>query len=104
MKYFHFFLNFKKGNGVFASDGVIWKHHRKVASHMFSARLLRHTLAVGYDVVRCIEFVDCFLGCCLSPDTPFPPSFILFFYSRFPPLAPLVAFAPFLLFVVFVKS
>ena len=38
------------GNGVFASDGAIWKHHRKVASHMFSARLLRHTLAVGYDV------------------------------------------------------
>lgn len=38
------------GHGVFASDGAIWKHHRKIASHMFSRRLLRHTLAVGYDV------------------------------------------------------
>ena len=38
------------GNGVFASDGAVWKHHRKIASNMFSRRLLRHTLAVGYDV------------------------------------------------------
>ena len=40
------------GNGIFATDGKIWKHHRKVASHMFSQRLLKHTLAVGYDVSR----------------------------------------------------
>ena len=38
------------GSGIFASDGKIWKHHRKVASHMFSQRLLKHTLGVGYDV------------------------------------------------------
>ena len=49
-KEFQAWLSEFLGNGVFASDGVVWKHHRKVASNMFSRRLLRHTLAVGYDV------------------------------------------------------
>jgi len=29
------------GDGIFASDGAIWKAHRKVASNMFSRRLMR---------------------------------------------------------------
>merc|ERR1719206_1137040 len=29
------------GDGIFASDGEIWKHHRKVGSKMFSMRNLK---------------------------------------------------------------
>ena len=47
---------------------------------MFSARLLRHTLAVGYDVVRFIEiFVFSFYFSCFSPNPLFC-SFLLLSY------------------------
>jgi len=29
------------GDGIFTSDGALWKVHRKVASHMFSRSLMR---------------------------------------------------------------
>jgi len=35
------------GEGIFTSDGAVWKFHRKVASHMFSVRLLRESTAVA---------------------------------------------------------
>ena len=30
------------GNGIFVSDGTIWKKHRSIASKMFTIRLLRN--------------------------------------------------------------
>ena len=35
------------GEGIFVADGALWKLHRKVASHMFSTRLLRESCAVA---------------------------------------------------------
>eukprot|EP00656_Telonema_subtile_P034858 TRINITY_DN38881_c0_g1_i2.p1 TRINITY_DN38881_c0_g1~~TRINITY_DN38881_c0_g1_i2.p1 ORF type:complete len:521 (-),score=115.10 TRINITY_DN38881_c0_g1_i2:153-1715(-) len=37
------------GTGIFVEDGPRWKHHRKVASHMFSKRLLTQGAAVAFD-------------------------------------------------------
>ena len=48
------------GTGIFASDGAIWKTHRKAMSHMFSRNLLRATgdltltkLKLIEDIFRC---------------------------------------------------
>jgi len=35
------------GDGIFTSDGERWKTHRKVASHMFSRRLLRNSSEIA---------------------------------------------------------
>jgi len=35
------------GDGIFTADGPTWKFHRKVASHMFSARLMRESTFVA---------------------------------------------------------
>ena len=35
------------GNGIFSSDGAVWKMHRKIASHMFSRRMLRGSAKVS---------------------------------------------------------
>ena len=35
------------GDGIFTSDGKTWKHHRKVASHMFSRNLMRNGTTVA---------------------------------------------------------
>ena len=35
------------GDGIFASDGSVWTVHRKVASHMFSMRLLKESTRVA---------------------------------------------------------
>jgi cytochrome P450 len=35
------------GNGIFAADGAAWTLHRKVASHMFSMRLLKESTRVA---------------------------------------------------------
>ena len=35
------------GDGIFASDGKAWKHHRKVASNMFSRNLMRNGTTVA---------------------------------------------------------
>lgn len=35
------------GDGIFASDGLVWKFHRKVASRMFTNRLLRESTMIA---------------------------------------------------------
>jgi hypothetical protein len=35
------------GQGIFAADGAEWKFHRKVASHMFTTRLMRESAFVA---------------------------------------------------------
>jgi cytochrome P450 len=35
------------GDGIFTSDGAVWKFHRKVASHLFTHRLLRESTFVA---------------------------------------------------------
>ena len=40
------------GNGIFASDGAVWKHHRKVAVNMFSKRLLEDGMEVALGKTR----------------------------------------------------
>lgn len=37
------------GDGIFVADGDLWKTHRKVASHMFSRRLLRESCVIAND-------------------------------------------------------
>lgn len=39
------------GNGIFTSDGTPWKTHRKIASNMFSRRLMRESCSM-YVCVR----------------------------------------------------
>eukprot|EP00939_MAST-03C_sp_MAST-3C-sp1_P004737 g4737.t1 len=50
------------GDGIFASDGKIWKKHRKVASRMFSRKLMRNGTAVALSnakkVVQHIEGIS----------------------------------------------
>jgi len=44
------------GEGIFAADGPVWKFHRKVASRMFTNRLLREsTLIANKHSTRLIE-------------------------------------------------
>lgn len=40
------------GTGIFSSDGALWRMHRKVASHMFSQRLLREGTKIAVDECR----------------------------------------------------
>ncbi len=40
------------GDGIFTTDGALWKHHRKVASHMFSRNLMRHGTLVAIRQVK----------------------------------------------------
>jgi cytochrome P450 len=40
------------GDGIFTADGPTWKFHRKVASHMFSARLMRESTLVAARFTR----------------------------------------------------
>lgn len=40
------------GNGIFTADGNQWKHHRKVASNMFSRNLMRHGTAIAIKQVK----------------------------------------------------
>ena len=51
------FLKEFLGTGIFASDGAIWKFHRKVAVNMFSRRLLEHSSAVAMTQVCCCSRV-----------------------------------------------
>lgn len=37
------------GDGIFVADGTMWKTHRKVASNMFSRRLLRESCCIAND-------------------------------------------------------
>ena len=37
------------GNGIFASDGPVWRHHRKVAVNMFSKRLLQEGMELALE-------------------------------------------------------
>uniref|UniRef100_A0A7S2VVL8 Cytochrome P450 n=1 Tax=Triparma pacifica TaxID=91992 RepID=A0A7S2VVL8_9STRA len=47
------------GEGIFTSDGPLWKVHRKVASHMFSRNLMRNGTLVAIKQVKClIERLD----------------------------------------------
>ena len=40
------------GEGIFASDGKAWKHHRKVATNMFSRKLMRNGTVVAVKQLR----------------------------------------------------
>ncbi len=40
------------GNGIFTSDGAMWKLHRKIGARMFSSRLLRDGTAVALKQCR----------------------------------------------------
>mmetsp|Transcript_14659 Transcript_14659/g.29168 ORF Transcript_14659/g.29168 Transcript_14659/m.29168 type:complete len:521 (-) Transcript_14659:82-1644(-) len=40
------------GTGIFASDGALWKYHRKVASNMFSRNLMRTGTTVALQQVQ----------------------------------------------------
>jgi cytochrome P450 len=45
------------GKGIFASDGAVWKVHRKIASHMFSRRLLQ--LGTGVATRNAARLLSC---------------------------------------------
>jgi cytochrome P450 len=52
-------LNDFLGNGIFATDGPVWKLHRKVATGMFSKKLLRNgTEAALAQAKKLLEKVD----------------------------------------------
>lgn len=42
------------GKGIFSSDGRIWRMHRKIASHMFSQRMLRESAKVTVSTAQSI--------------------------------------------------
>lgn len=43
------------GDGIFATDGAVWKYHRKFHSHLFSKNLLRATAKVTLSQLKILE-------------------------------------------------
>ena len=43
------------GNGIFTSDGALWKRHRKIISCMFSRNLMRHSAKVMKEKLMRVE-------------------------------------------------